>query len=71
MRPSYAVSPPSPPSLAPFVLVAVSLVLPPVLAAVVCVLAALSGYAGALVERWLFFAEAVHKVSLYYGTEAA
>jgi DMSO reductase anchor subunit len=33
-------------------------------------LAAGSGLAGTLVERWLFFAEATHKVSLYYGTEA-
>jgi DMSO reductase anchor subunit len=33
-------------------------------------LAAGSGLAGTLVERWLFFAEATHKVSLYYVTEA-
>lgn len=26
---------------------------------------------GLLVERWLFFAEATHKVTLYYGAEAA
>ena len=30
--------------------------------------AAVSASAGALVERWLFFAEAEHKVTLYYGT---
>ncbi|MBT5432768.1 MAG: dimethyl sulfoxide reductase anchor subunit [Rhodospirillaceae bacterium] len=33
-------------------------------------LAAGSGLAGTLVERWLFFAEATHKVSLYYGTQS-
>lgn len=30
-------------------------------------IAALSASAGVLVERWLFFAEAEHKMSLYYG----
>jgi DMSO reductase anchor subunit len=30
-------------------------------------LAALSASAGVLVERWLFFAEAKHTVTLYYG----
>lgn len=30
-------------------------------------IAALSASAGVLVERWLFFAEAEHKVTLYYG----
>ena len=34
-------------------------------------LAALSGSAGVVVERWLFFAEATHVVTTYYGTEAA
>ncbi|EDP64851.1 DMSO reductase chain C [alpha proteobacterium BAL199] len=34
-------------------------------------LAALSGSAGAVVERWLFFAEATHVVTTYYGAEAA
>ena len=33
--------------------------------------AALSGMGGVLVERWLFFAEAKHSVTLYYGAEAA
>jgi hypothetical protein len=32
-------------------------------------LAALAGLAAILVERWLFFAEARHKVTLYYGAE--
>ena len=34
-------------------------------------LAALAGSAGAVVERWLFFAEATHVVTTYYGAEAA
>jgi len=32
-------------------------------------LAALGGLAAVLVERWLFFAEARHKVTLYYGAQ--
>jgi DMSO reductase anchor subunit len=35
------------------------------------VLAALSAMAGVLVERWLFFAEARHTVTLYYGAATA
>jgi DMSO reductase anchor subunit len=38
-----------------------------VLAAGLALLAALSGLAGVLIERWLFFAEAAHTVTLYYG----
>jgi DMSO reductase anchor subunit len=34
-------------------------------------LAALSATAGVLVERWLFFAEAKHSVTLYYGAPTA
>lgn len=34
-------------------------------------LAILTAAAGVLTERWLFFAEAQHVVSLYYGAEAA
>jgi sulfite dehydrogenase (quinone) subunit SoeC len=37
------------------------------LAFVPAVLAALSGLAGVIIERWLFFAEATHTVTLYYG----
>jgi DMSO reductase anchor subunit len=37
------------------------------LASVFALLAAFSGIAGALIERWLFFAEATHTVTLYYG----
>jgi sulfite dehydrogenase (quinone) subunit SoeC len=34
-------------------------------------LAALSGLAGVTIERWLFFAEATHTVTLYYGRRRA
>ncbi|MGO8916122.1 MAG: dimethyl sulfoxide reductase anchor subunit family protein [Stellaceae bacterium] len=50
----------------PFLLVAAA-ALSSVLAAPAAILAALSGTAGVLVERWLFFAEAKHTVMLYYG----
>jgi DMSO reductase anchor subunit len=33
------------------------------------ILAALVQFAGILVERWLFFAEATHIVTLYYGRD--
>lgn len=39
--------------------------------AIPLLLAALSGSAGVVVERWLFFAEATHVVTTYYGAEAA
>jgi DMSO reductase anchor subunit len=35
------------------------------------ILAALSASLGILVERWLFFAEAKHVVTLYYGAKSA
>ena len=40
------------------------------LASILLVVAALSQFAGLLVERWLFFAEAKHVVTLYYGRAA-
>jgi DMSO reductase anchor subunit len=40
------------------------------LAAPAAVVAALIGTGGVLVERWLFFAEAKHTVTLYYGASA-
>lgn len=55
---------------APVMLVALHLLLPGVIGAIAAVLAALSAIAGLLVERWLFFAEAKHKVTLYYGADA-
>jgi DMSO reductase anchor subunit len=36
-------------------------------ASTLALLAALSGIAGVVIERWLFFAEATHTVTLYYG----
>jgi DMSO reductase anchor subunit len=51
----------------PLLLLAVAMVSSPLVAAAVSVLAALVQVAGMLVERWLFFAEARHTVSLYYG----
>ena len=51
----------------PVVLLAIVFALPWPFTAVASVLAALSQVAGMLVERWLFFAEAKHTVTLYYG----
>lgn len=42
-----------------------------VVAALAGVLAALSASLGVVVERWLFFAEAKHTVTLFYGAAAA
>lgn len=55
----------------PVILAALATQLPDVAAALVALIAVVSAGAGLLVERWLFFAEAVHTVSLYYGTDAA
>jgi DMSO reductase anchor subunit len=52
---------------APAVLFAAAFALPLPIAAMSSVLAALLQLAGMLTERWLFFAEAKHTVSLYYG----
>lgn len=35
------------------------------------ILAALAAFASAIIQRWLFFAEAQHVVSLYYGAQKA
>jgi DMSO reductase anchor subunit len=35
------------------------------------ILAALTAFASAVIQRWLFFAEAQHVVSLYYGAQKA
>ena len=56
---------------AAFVLALVSLVTSGGLAAAAAFLAAVAGSLGALLERWLFFAEATHTVMLYYGARAA
>jgi DMSO reductase anchor subunit len=52
---------------APAVLLAVAFFLPWPLRTIASVLAALLQFTGMLVERWLFFAEAKHTVTLYYG----
>lgn len=60
--------------LVPLVLVeAAALVhtLPGPIAIVLTLVAAVSGTAGIALERWLFFAEARHAVTLYYGAERA
>ena len=54
----------------PFALALAGLFLAPAPAAIVSVLAALSSAVGVAVERWLFFAEARHVVTLYYGESA-
>ncbi len=62
---------------APFLLLLVTLLieltnaLPGWAGAVLGLLAAFLASAGVLIERWLFFAEARHTVTLYYGATAA
>jgi DMSO reductase anchor subunit len=51
----------------PVLLLAATFALSWPFAAVLSVLAAIVQFAGMLVERWLFFAEAKHTVTLYYG----
>jgi sulfite dehydrogenase (quinone) subunit SoeC len=56
--------------LLPLALTGVSPLLSPAIAAVAALLAAGAAMLGVLVERWLFFAEAKHSVTLYYGASA-
>ncbi|MCV3205814.1 dimethyl sulfoxide reductase anchor subunit [Mesorhizobium sp. YC-39] len=51
----------------PVLLLATVFALPWPIATALSVLAAIVQFAGMLVERWLFFAEAKHTVTLYYG----
>jgi DMSO reductase anchor subunit len=51
----------------PALLLIAAFALPWPYAAVLSALAAIAQFAGMLVERWLFFAEAKHTVTLYYG----
>jgi DMSO reductase anchor subunit len=51
----------------PVLLLAIVFAMPWPFAAALSVLAAIVQFAGMLVERWLFFAEAKHTVMLYYG----
>lgn len=53
----------------PAVLLVVAFVSPWPVAAIASALAAIAQLIGMLVERWLFFAEAKHTVTLYYGRE--
>ncbi|TIV69463.1 MAG: dimethyl sulfoxide reductase anchor subunit [Mesorhizobium sp.] len=53
----------------PAVLLVVAFVSPWPVAAIASALAAIAQLIGMLVERWLFFAEAKHAVTLYYGRE--
>jgi sulfite dehydrogenase (quinone) subunit SoeC len=54
---------------APALLTLVGLLWTGVVGDVAAALAVLSGGLGLIVERWLFFAEAKHTVTLYYGAE--
>jgi DMSO reductase anchor subunit len=56
---------------APLVLTLAVFILPALPAALAAAAAAVSGTAGILIERWLFFAEARHAVTLYYGAAQA
>ena len=51
----------------PLVLTLATFVVQGLPAAVCLFVAAASAFAGVLTERWLFFAEAKHVVTLYYG----
>ena len=56
---------------APAALLLLSLLLEGRAAGGIALVAALAATGGALVERWLFFAEAKHAVTLYYGAQSA
>jgi DMSO reductase anchor subunit len=55
----------------PIILILAVQVLPPWAASLALIAAALAAIFGALVQRWLFFAEAKHMVMLYYDRDAA
>jgi DMSO reductase anchor subunit len=57
--------------VAPFILILAAILLGGVPAAIATTVAALSAALGVVVERWLFFAEAKHTVTLYYGASTA
>jgi DMSO reductase anchor subunit len=54
----------------PFLLTLLALTADGALAVAATLLAAVLAMVGVLVERWLFFAEAKHTVTLYYGAES-
>jgi DMSO reductase anchor subunit len=53
------------------ILVSIVTIVAPLLAIFLSIIALLLSGAAAVIERWLFFAEAQHVVSLYYGAERA
>ena len=53
----------------PAVLAVAAMPLDEIPAAVLAIIGAISASVGVVIERWLFFAEAQHAVSLYYGAE--
>lgn len=55
----------------PLILLAASLVAPPATAPGAAILAVMSSAIGTIVERWLFFAQAEHVVTLFYGADRA
>ncbi len=55
----------------PLALSALALAFPGARATTSVVLAALIALPGLAIERWLFFAESKHAVTLYYGAEEA
>jgi len=55
----------------PAALTLATMALSGVAAGAAALVAALSAVLGLVVERWLFFAEATHVVTLYYGAESA
>lgn len=55
----------------PIVAMLLVLVVPVALGVLFAIIAVLSAAVGVFAERWLFFAEAQHVVTLYYGAEAA
>ncbi len=57
--------------LLPAALLPVAAITGGVAGAAMALIAAIAGSAGVVVERWLFFAEAQHTVTLYYGAKAA
>ncbi len=57
--------------VAPILVTTLAHISPPASAAPLTVLAVLVAALGLLIERWLFFAEAKHAVTLYYGADSA
>jgi len=57
--------------IVPIVALLLIMIAPHALDVLLALIAVLSGAVGVFIERWLFFAEARHVVTLYYGAEAA